>query len=151
MKAADIVAKRVPSVTSDGSIVRWSRDRMLMAPVKTWHPSAQPFSKTYPEDRVLADAYSGVADRNVPNVTAALATCGIVYADPIAVNTPSELKDRRLAAIVEDEAQANGVVVSGCQFSQIALLQPELINRCRVGMNEAPRTSWAASLPHCTE
>jgi len=135
--AAEVVAKKMPFVTSDDSVVRWSRDRMLMAPVRSWHRSAQPFAKTYPGDRVLADAYSGVDDRNVPNVAAALAAWGIVYADPIAANTPAELKDRRLAALVEDESQAVGVVVSGCQFSQIALLQPELINRCRAGVDEA--------------
>jgi hypothetical protein len=47
------------------------------------------------------------------------------------------LKGRRLAAIAVDKSQAEWVVVSGCQFSQIALLQPELINRCRAGLDEA--------------
>src|SRR5205814_7302332 len=57
--------------------------------------------------------------------------------DPSSQNTPAELKDRRLLAIAEDKSQVEGVIVSGTQFSQIALLQPELINRCRTGRYEA--------------
>jgi hypothetical protein len=135
--AAEVVAKKVPFVTLNDRVVQWNRDRMLMAPVSSWHPSAQQFSKAYPADRVLTGAYAGAADGNVPNIIAALAAWGIVYADPLATNTPAELRDRRLAAIAENKDQASGVVVSGCQFSQIALLQPELINRCRAGVDEA--------------
>jgi hypothetical protein len=136
-KAGETVAKRIPFVVSDNDIVRWSRDRMLMAPVSKWHASAQPFSLAYPPDRVLAGQYAGVTDRDVPDVTGALAAWGIVFRDPIASNKPAELKDRRLAAIAEDNELVRGMVVSGCQFSQIALLQPELINRCRSGIDEA--------------
>ena len=136
-KAAEAIARRVPFVTLDNAVVHWRRDRMLMAPVRNWHQSAQQFWTAYPPDRVLVDAYAGVAEKDLPNVTPGLATWGIVYADPIAASTPAELKERRLLAVAEDKSQANGVTVSGHQFSQIALLQPELINRCQAGVNEA--------------
>jgi hypothetical protein len=135
--AAEAAAQKAPYVTSNGGIVRWGRERMLMAPVSSWHPSARPFSEAYPGNRVLAGIYAGVAEETVPNVTEALAAWGIVYADPLATHVPAELKERRLTAIAEDKAETSGVVVSGCVFSQIALLHPELISYCGAEMSRA--------------
>ncbi len=136
-RAAESLAKRLPFVATDNAIVSWSRDRMMMAPVRNWPDSAQRFWTAYPPDRVLIDAYAGVAELGIPNVAASLESWGIAYAEPITETTPTELKERRLAAITRDRSQSDGVTVSGHQFSQIALLHPELINRCSVGVNEA--------------
>jgi hypothetical protein len=89
---AESVAKRIALVVSDNRIVRWNRDRMLMAPTRNWHISAQPFASAYPPDRILADEYAGIGESNTPDVSQALAAWGIVYIDPIASNTPAELR-----------------------------------------------------------
>ncbi|MGB9118776.1 hypothetical protein, partial [Bradyrhizobium sp.] len=60
---------------------------------------------------------------------------GIAIADPIATDTPSELKERRLGAL--SSLDVEGIVVSNEVFSQIALLQPEVLNRCQEGIEEA--------------
>jgi hypothetical protein len=136
-KAAELLARKLPFVTRDGSIVRWSITRMLMAPVCSWQQSAQSFWTAYPPDRVVIDAYAGLPEGVSPKLTPWLAAWGIVYASPITTDTPKALDGPRLAAIAEDKSQSEGVTVSGCQFSQIALLQPELINRCGASLQEA--------------
>src|SRR5207248_2921368 len=68
-------------------------------------------------------------------VVDALVKWGIAIADPISSDQPAELRDRRLDAISIGDTQ--GVVVSRERFSQIALLQPEVINRCQESEEEA--------------
>ena len=75
-------------------------------------------------------SYAGCGE-DVPNVIAALVDWGIAIADPIATDEPSELKGPRLTAIALSDGE--GVVVSGARFSQIALLQPEVLLRCQEG------------------
>jgi hypothetical protein len=128
------IASRIPLITSGGRIVRWSADRMMMAPVSTWHASAQPFADAYPSDRVLSNIYGSDVDAPT-SVVLALAAWGMAFLDPISTNTPAELKDRRLASISSSDTE--GVVVSNERFSQIALLQPEVLNRCQEGFDEA--------------
>jgi len=131
------LAGRVPLVAADKSVVKWSRERMLMAPVSRWHEKARPFAAAYPSGRVLQDIYGGFADAGTPDVVQALCDWGIAYADPLATASPAELKERRLAAIAVNPAEAEGVTVSGPKLSQIALLQPEVLNRCQEGPEEA--------------
>jgi hypothetical protein len=65
----------------------------------------------------------------------ALKEFGVAIADPIAEDTPAELRGARLEAI--SEGVTEGVIISNQKFSQIALLQPELFNRCQEGVEEA--------------
>jgi hypothetical protein len=134
-KAAASVAKKVPLIASDGRAVRWSHDRMLMAPISRWHESARPFVAAYPPQRVLADFYAGSADEGIADIVPALIEYGIAIADPIASDVAAELKGPRLAAI--SSADTEGVTVGNERFSQIALLQPEVLNRCQEGIEEA--------------
>jgi hypothetical protein len=129
------MARRLPFITSKGRAVRWSQDRMMMAPVCSWHESARPFANAYPPNRILAELYAGSEEYGTPNTVLPLVNWGIAIADPITVDTPVELKERRLAAICH--VNTEGVVISGEKFSQIALLQPELLNRCQEGIEEA--------------
>ena len=131
---AAATATRIPLITTGGRIVRWSADRMMMAPVSSWPASAQPFADAYPSDRLLAKLYASDVDLPTP-VVLALAEWGMAFLDPISSNIPVELKDRRLAAISSGDVE--GVVVSNERFSQIALLQPEVLNRCQESFTEA--------------
>lgn len=134
-KAAASVAKKVPLIASDGRAVRWSHDRMLMAPISRWHETARPFAAAYPPRRVLADFYAGNAGEGVADIVPALVEYGIAIADPIASDMAAELKGPRLAAF--SSADTEGITVSEERFSQIALLQPEVLNRCQEGIEEA--------------
>lgn len=134
-KEAALLARQIPLITLKNRAVRWGPDRMMMAPVCTWGESARSFVNAYPPARVLSDVYAGNADEGIPNTVSAFVEWGIAIQDPITSDTPAELKDRRLAAI--SSGNTDGIVVSGETFSQIALLQPEVLNRCQEGKEEA--------------
>ena len=130
-------ARLVPLITCGKRAVRWSPTRMMMAPVKCWHKSAQPFADAYPPNRILAEMYVGSSSEDLTDCAAALVNWGIAIADPIYADTPSELTPQRLAEL--SSTKSNGVTVPNNdeEFSQIALLQPEVLNRCREGIEEA--------------
>ena len=130
-------ARQVPLITHGRRAVRWSRTRMLMAPIRRWHQAAQPFANAYPPDRILAEMYAGSSSKGLPDCVTALVTWGMAIADPIYADTPSELTSRRLEEL--STTNTNGVTVpnNNEEFSQIALLQPEVLNRCREGIEEA--------------
>jgi hypothetical protein len=134
-KSAAMIAKKVPLITSNELAVRWSHDRMMMAPVCSWHEAARPFADAYPPQRVLANFFAGDAEEELPDVVPALVEFGIAIADPITTDMPSELRGPRLNAI--SPAETEGIVVSNERFSQIALLQPDLLNRCQERLEEA--------------
>jgi len=129
--AAADVARRIPLLTLDNTLVRWDKEKMLMAPVPVWHVAAQACEFAYPRNRVLDACYHqpGNKSEDAPLVDA-LVSWGIAYRDPLIRVTPTELKDRRLAALVEQGTNTLGITLSGHEFSQIALLDNELINRC---------------------
>ena len=129
------IARQVPLVASSRRAVRWSASRLFMAPVRAWPESARQFADAYPPDRVLDDLYAGSEGEEIPNVAAALAKWGIALTDPITDVTVAELKERRLAVL--SRADPTGIVVRGERLSQIALLQPEVLNRCQEGIERA--------------
>jgi hypothetical protein len=129
--AAADMARRIALLAMDNTLVRWDKEKMLMAPVPAWHEAAQAYEFVYPRHRVLHACYhqpgnQGAADTLVD----ALVAWGIAYRDPLIRVTPTELKDRRLAALAERGTNTSGITLSGHEFSQIALLDNELINRC---------------------
>ena len=134
---ASSTARRVPLVTVGNSAVRSSPSRMMMAPISCWHESAQPFANAYPPNRVLAGMYAGSPSEDLPNCVGALVNWGIAIADPIYTDTPSELTERRLAELSSLETADITVPNNTEEFSQIALLQPEILLRCRAGIDEA--------------
>lgn len=134
-KGGAALAKKVPLITAGKTSVRWSQDRMMLAPAAKWDSRARPFANAYPPNRVLADLYAGSADGSIPSTLECLVEFGIAIADPLTSDTPSELRAHRLQAIAQGES--DGVTVSGVLLSQVALLQPEVLNRCQEGIDEA--------------
>ena len=130
-----VIAREVPLVASSGRAVRWSASRLFMGPVHVWPESAQPFADAYPPTRVLDDLYAGSETPEIPNVAVALAAWGIALNDPITDIPVAELKERRLAAL--SGADSTGIVVREERLTQIALLQPEVLNRCQEGIDQA--------------
>ena len=70
--SAALSARRVPLISSRGRSIRWSQDRMMMAPVCSWGESARPFANAYPPHRVLADLYVGNESEGIANTVPAL-------------------------------------------------------------------------------
>jgi hypothetical protein len=128
--AVDLVRK-LPFAALNGLIVRWTREKRLMSPVPNWHEAARPFWNAYPSHRVLDPIYCGVEGQNIPDLVAALVAWEIAISDPISKDAPAELKDRRLAALADGGQETQGITVTGQQFSQIALLQPDVLNHCQ--------------------
>lgn len=131
---AESVARQLPLLTSSDRSVRWSQDRLLLAPVGTWRGSAQPFERAYPPDRVLSELYTGSSEEGVPDVTVPLVNWGIAYADPI-IETTVELREPRLEKLSAENTE--GLVVPQQRMSQIALLTPEVLNRCQESADDA--------------
>lgn len=126
---AEPLARGIPLVSAEGKVIRWTKTQQMMAPVKSWHPDARQFSGAYPQSRILSPDYHGEG-QNGGQVIEALCAWRMALADPLDWNMPKELKEPRLAAIAEDGQDTEGVSVSGERFRQIALLQPEVLNRC---------------------
>lgn len=133
--AAASVAKRLPLLTSSCRSVRWSQNRLLMAPVRAWRESAQQFKRAYPPDRVLSELYTGSSEGGVPDVTLPLVRWGMAYADPI-IESTVDLRDSRLQKLSATE-NTDGLVVPQQRMSQIALLAPEVLNRCQENPDDA--------------
>lgn len=132
-RAAEL-AKKCPLVSSDGTAVRWSPKRKIMAPVSYWHHDAQPFAEIYKSDRVLAKDYLTRFD-NDHTLVKALVEWDMAFADPLCTDSPKELQGDRLKAI----ATVPGEVLNfaSTSLSQIALLPSELIQRCQVDVTLA--------------
>ncbi len=125
---AAILAQKCPLIASDGSAVRWSAQRKMMAPVSTWHKEAQPFAAIYRDDRILAEEYvAGFGGSQ--NLILALTAWDIAFGDPLCKDSPKELRDERLKAIAGSGADTEGVIIAGESLSQIALLPNELVQR----------------------
>jgi len=125
---AAALAQKCSLIASDGSAVRWAAQRKMMAPVSTWHKEAQPFATIYKDDRILSEEYvAGFGGSH--RLIEALTVWDIAFADPLCKDSPKELRDERLKAMTALGDDTEGVIISGEQFSQIALLPNELIQR----------------------
>ena len=131
------LVQQISPITNANIIERWSRTRKMMAPVSHWHESARPFAEAYPPNRVLHEMYTGCTSGDIPNCVVALINWGIAIADPITTYVPSELTRQRLAELSTEDTKDVTVPNNNEEFSQIALLQPEVLNRCRDGIEEA--------------
>ena len=131
------LAQQIAPVTTAYIVGRWSLNRKMMAPVSHWYESARPFANAYPPDRVLAEMYAGSAQQGIPSCIEALIEWGLAFADPISIDAPTELTDKRLAELSLNDAESITVRRNEAKFSQIALLQPALLNRSQAGIDEA--------------
>ncbi|MFP2924305.1 sacsin N-terminal ATP-binding-like domain-containing protein [Pyxidicoccus sp. 3LG] len=128
MGAGDL-ARRVPlATTKPNEYHRWNRDNPIMAPVSTWPETARPYSIVYPSQRVMHVDYGG-AD-GFSDALKGLQAWGIAHTDPLQEDVPSELRDRRLAALVRGPVSTTGLSVRDQACSSIALLSREVINHC---------------------
>ena len=133
-QSGEALAKKCPLIAMDGTVVKWSSTRMMMAPPDLWHPEARPFQDAYPHRRILSSAY---ADSENSKVGSALVSWGIAIRDPLTKSSPPELKDKRLQGLTREGADTEGVTVSGVEFSQIALLTDAVLLHCQEDVDYA--------------
>jgi len=122
-------ARRLPLWARSGAIVRCSKGAIMMGPVAEWPADAQPFSDAYPQQRVLDDLYASAEGRE--SLRPAFIAWRLTHASPLIEESPAELNDKRLTAMMVDPVDTKGLTVSGARFSQIALLL-ELIPKAAV-------------------
>ncbi|NPC72381.1 hypothetical protein HPP05_21735 [Corallococcus exiguus] len=128
MGAGDL-ARRVPLATTKPSeYYRWHRDNPIMAPVSTWPETARPYAIVYPAQRVMHVAYDR-AD-GFSDALKGLKAWGIAHTDPLQEDVSSEIKERRLAALVRGPASTSGLTVRDQPCSSVALLSREVLNHC---------------------
>jgi hypothetical protein len=134
--SAESVAKKCPLIAMDGTVMKWSSTRMMMAPVELWHPEARPFSGAYPPRRILSTLYAEGPEGL--ELGSALVTWGIAIRDPLTKSSP-ELKDKRLQGLAHDVSVTEGVTVNGVEFSHIALLTDAVLLHCQESVEYAKR------------
>lgn len=122
------VAWKVPILAADGAAHRAGVKRMLVPPVAAWPEVARPFAAAYPESRILAKDYSA------PEYGAlldAFRAWGIAHDGLLGKGQRDEIADRGLRAIAVCPDEVEGAKLRSAELSQIALLEPELINFCK--------------------
>jgi hypothetical protein len=122
-------AWKIPLVTRDRTACLASPHRMLLPPVAAWPDTARPFATAFPLPRILSDDYSN--DQLGGMLVEALVEWGIAHKGLVGKIRRKELRDRALRAIAMDGADVDGAKPLDCVLSQIALLEPEVINHCK--------------------
>ncbi|MDR3484200.1 MAG: hypothetical protein P4M05_04730 [Bradyrhizobium sp.] len=125
-KAAEATAWRVPLLATDGATYKASRRRTMVLPVSTWPEAARQFASAYPPGRVLDERYAAAGEP----MLAALTEWGVAYTGLIVMIERDEIQERGLKPIAAEPEQVIGASLHGTVLSQIALLEPELLNYC---------------------
>jgi hypothetical protein len=126
-KDAREIVRQIPFLVADGTLRRFGPRRLMVLPVATWPESAQPFAQAYPANRVLADQYA-VEDGSLSE---ALTSWGITHSSLLVTSKREELRDRGLRAIAVNPEEVANATLSATEWTQIALLEPEVLNHCR--------------------
>jgi hypothetical protein len=132
-KDAEQLAWRVPMLAADATARMASRRRLMLPPVGAWPQRARPFADAYPPGRVLADRYLETED----SLVEALAAWGMAHHGLLIITAREELSDRALKTLATDPAEAVDATLRETELTQIALLEPELINYCRQSRERA--------------
>ena len=121
--------RRCPLLTSAGRIVHLSGSQQILAPIKYWPESAQPYAELYAKNRLLSDCYcdSGVLAKALD----ALVTNGLAVAAPLFEGRRAELNDvNLLREMSHGDQNAVGTSIREARFGQIAFLSTDLVQRC---------------------
>ena len=121
--------RRCPLLTTGGGIVHLSGSQQILAPVRYWPESAQPYAKLYAESRVLSDRY---CDQDVlAKATDSLIAGGLVIEAPLFEGRRAEIGDvNLLREMSQGNQNSSGVTVRNGTFGQIAFLATDLVQRC---------------------
>jgi hypothetical protein len=132
-KGAEQVAWRIPLLAADGTTRMASRRRLMLPPVGAWPEPARPFADAYPSGRVLAERYREAED----SLVEALAAWGMAHRGLLTVTAREILSDRALKTLATAPDEVADATLRETELSQIALLEPELINYCKQSRERA--------------
>lgn len=122
------LARRCPLFTRERKISHCG-SRKIMAPVLAWPEDARPFVDVYAPGRVLADAYCRAPEGSY-DVIQALVAWGVAFSEPLIRDRRAEITGTLLRELAAGE-DVQGVTVRDEEFSQVALLATEVIQRCQ--------------------
>jgi hypothetical protein len=126
-KAAENSAWKIPILATDGATYKPGKRRTMVPPVSTWPEAARKFAATYPPGRVLDERYAEQGDA----LLEALVAWGIAYHGLILPIEREEIPERGLRPIALEPEQVSGASLRKAKLTQIALLEPELIQHCK--------------------
>lgn len=121
--------RRCPLLTAGGGIVHLSGSQQILAPVRYWPESAQPYAKLYAESRVLSDRY---CDHDaLAKALDSLIAVGLVIEAPLFDGRRAEVSDvNLLREMSPGDQNSSGITVRNGTFGQIAFLATDLVQRC---------------------
>ncbi|WP_213740465.1 hypothetical protein [Bradyrhizobium sp. dw_411] len=132
-QAAQNAAWNVPILAADGSSYKPGRRRTMVLPVSSWPEAARPFASAYPPGRILHERYAAGGSE----LLNALSTWNIAHAGLIVTSEREEIQERGIKPISADPVDFAGATLRVTKFAQIALLEPELIQYCRITRERA--------------
>ena len=120
--------RKCPLLTVDNTVVRLE-NKQILAPVKHWPPSAQPYASLYAENRVLSSRYFD--DNELRAALQPLIKANLVIPAPLYKALRPLIDDANLLkAMTPDSIETEGLTVRNQSFGQIAFLATDLVSRC---------------------
>lgn len=132
-RTSEDAAWRIPVLARDGSAYKPARRRTMMPPASVWPESARGFLAAYPPGRVLDERYAEQGQ----DLLEALASWGITYSGLLTTVDREEIPERGLRPIAAMPDQIVGASLREAKLSQIALLEPELLQYCKTSRERA--------------
>jgi hypothetical protein len=126
-KAVEDTAWKIPVLASDGATYKPGRRRTMVPPVSTWPEAAHAFVAAYPPQRILDERYAEQGQE----LLAALSAWGISHPGLLVPFERDEILERGLRSIALEPEQVSGASLRKARLTQIALLEPELIQHCK--------------------
>lgn len=132
-QAAQSAAWNVPVLAADSSAYKPGRRRTMVLPVSSWPEAARPFAMAYPPGRILHERYAASGSALLD----ALSAWNIAFSGLIITSEREEVQERGIKPISADPIDFAGATLRATKFAQIALLEPELIQYCRITRERA--------------
>ncbi len=123
------LAQRCPLLTREGIIVHHTAKK-IVAPVAAWAEEAHPFADIYLRLRALADVYCERSPGGI-EIVEALVEWDIAFRELLFRRKSNEVGDQVLAALSDGKDDVTGITVKDETFSQVALFNTDVIQRCQ--------------------
>lgn len=120
---------RCPLLTSANTLVRLVAGQQILAPVKCWSQSHQPYANLYTEVRILSHHYYDDATLN--QALGPLVSARLAISTPLYKAVRPEIADVNLLNSMSIDGQdVANMTVRNESFGQIAFLSTDLVQRC---------------------
>ena len=121
--------RRCPLLTAADTIVRLTGSQQILAPVRYWNQTQQPYAYLYTEGRILSQNYCD--DPMLNQILCPLISARLVIRSPLYEGIRPEIEDINLLnAMSSDGQDMTNVTIRNESFGQIAFLSTDLVQRC---------------------